>query len=198
MVLETLEELGLTENTMIIWSLDHGDSVGSYGGHFDKDAFMPEVMVRIPMVIRYPVVIPAEQVCDKLVSNIDLAPTILDAAGTFFDKDIDGRSLLPLCTQQDIEWRNDLMCETHGHYINHLGRLVVTDRYKYIWNEGDLDELYDLKEDPFELKNLIHNKSHIDVLGDMKKRLAKWRQKTGDIVTKDMIKGKWLRIPKNR
>ena len=198
MVLDTLEEVGLTEDTMIIWSLDHGDSVGSYGGHFDKDAFMPEVMVHVPMAIRYPDVIPAGQVCDKLVSNIDLAPTILDAAGTSFNEAIDGQSLLPLCRQQDLEWREDLMCETHGHYINHLGRLVVTDRYKYVWNDGDMDELYDLKEDPFELKNLISSTEYANVLKDMKTRLAKWRQKTGDIVTKDMIKGKWLRIPKNK
>jgi arylsulfatase A-like enzyme len=198
LVLDTLEEVGLRENTMVIWSLDHGDAVGCHGGHFDKDSYMPEEMVRIPMIIRFPNVIQEGLVNNKLVSNIDLAPTILDAAGISFNEAIDGQSLLPLCRQEAVEWREDLMSETHGHYIKHLGRLVVTDRYKYIWNDSDMDELYDLKEDPFELKNLINNNEYRDVLTDMRTRLANWRQKTGDLVTRDMIKGKWLRLPKNK
>ena len=198
MVLDTLDDVGLTDDTMIIWSTDHGDSVGCHGGHFDKDCYMPEEMVRIPMVIRYPGEIPSGQVCDRLVSNLDLAPTILNAAGVSFRDPVDGKSLLPLSSMQESDWREDLMCETHGHYINHLGRLIVTDRYKYVWNDNDMDELYDLKQDPFELKNLINNKQYSDVLMDMKIRLAKWRQKTSDIVTRDMIKGKWLKLPKNK
>ena len=196
-ILDTLDELGLADNTMIFWSTDHGDSVGCHGGHFDKDAFMPEEMVCIPMAIRYPDVIPAGQISNKLVSNIDLAPTFLDAAGISFNDPVDGQSLLPLCTQQDIEWREDLMCETHGHYIVHAGRLIVTDRYKYVWNDDDMDELYDLKKDPFELKNLINNNEQTDLIINMKTRLEKWRQKTGDKITKNMIKGKKLKIPKN-
>jgi hypothetical protein len=107
-------------------------------------------------------------------------------------------SLLPLCTQQETNWREDIMCETHGHYIQHLGRAIITDKYKYIWNDGDMDELYNLKDDHFELNNLIKDNDYANVLGDMKTRLAQWRRKTGDIVTKAMIKGKWLRIPKNK
>ncbi len=197
MILNTLEELGLVDNTIIIWSTDHGDAVGCHGGRFDKDAYMPEEMVRIPMAISCPDVIPAGQTCDKLVSNLDLAPTFLDAAGTSFNDHIDGRSLLPLCTQKDVQWREDLMCETHGHWIIHVGRLIVTDRYKYIWNEEDMDELYDLKEDPFELKNLINNNEYTDLLTNMKTRLKKWRLKTGDKVSKNMIRGKKLKIPQN-
>lgn len=86
------------------------------------------------------------------------------------------------------------MCQTYGHFTSHLGRLVVTDRYKYIWNDGDMNELYNLKDDPFELYNLINNSEYNEVIADMKTRLAKWRQKTGDFVTKDMIKGKRLKI----
>ena len=195
MVLNALEELGLKDNTIIIWASDHGDAVGCHGGHFDKGSYMPQEMVRIPMVIRYPDYIPTGEKCDKLVSNLDLASTFLDAAGISFIDSLDGQSLLPLCSQKDIPWRDDLMCETHGHWtINHVGRLVVTDRYKYIWNDEDMDELYDLKKDPFELKNLIHNKEFKDILADMKARLNNWRQKTGDNIRKSMIKGKKLRI----
>ena len=192
-VLNTLEELGLSDNTIIIWASDHGDSVGCHGGQFDKDCYMPQEMVRILMAISYPDFVPTNKTCNKLVSNLDLGPTFLDAAGISFNDPIDGQSLLPIITQKDVQWRNDLMCETHGHWNNHVGRLVVTNRYKYIWNEDDIDELYDLEKDPFELNNLINNKDYKDILVDMKARLKNWRQKTGDKVIKSMIKGKKLR-----
>ena len=86
------------------------------------------------------------------------------------------------------------MVQTHGHVISHLGRLVVTDRYKYVWNEGDTDELYDLHDDPFELENLINIKKYSDVLFDMKNRLKKVRENSGDFVEREMIKGRRLRI----
>ena len=194
MVLKTLEELGLIENTIIIWASDHGDAVGCHGGHFDKGSFMPQEMVRIPMIISYPDDIPMGEECDKLVSNLDLASTFLDAAGIPFNDSLDGQSLLALCSHEDIPWRDDLMCETHGHWtITHVGRMVVTSRYKYIWNDEDMDELYDLEKDPFELKNLVNNVDYEDILTDMKARLNIWRIKTGDNIRKSMVYGKRLR-----
>ena len=194
MILRALEEFGLVDNTIIIWSTDHGDAVGCHGGHFDKDAYMPLEMMRIPMIIKYPDLIPKNGKCDKLVSNIDLAPTFLDAAEISFNEQIDGNSLIPLCTQKHFQWREDLMCETHGHWNTHVGRMIVTDRYKYVWNENDMDEFYDLKTDPFEIKNLINNKEYTDLIVNMKSRLESWRLKTGDKVTKTKIKGKKLKL----
>ena len=196
MILETLEELGLTQNTFVVWVSDHGDSVSCHGGHFDKNAYMPEEIVRILFAVRYPDKISAGQVCNKLVSNIDLAPTILEIAGTNFRNSVHGKNLMSLCTQNKMDWREDLMCQTYGHFTTHLGRLIVTDRYKYIWNDGDMDELYDLEKDPFEMMNLIDNHDYSNIIKDMKKRLIKWRQKTGDLITRDMIKGKRLKFPK--
>jgi len=188
MILDTLEELGLADNTIVVWTADHGDAVACHGGHFDKAWYMPEEMVRIPMAIRFPDKFPAGQISEKLISNIDLAPTFLDVAGTSFNDPIDGTSLLPLFSQKSTDWREDLMCQTHGHPFSHLGRLVVTDGYKYVYNESDMDELYDLKEDPYELNNLIDDKDQAEVLADMKARLKNWREKTGDRVEKYMIK----------
>jgi arylsulfatase A-like enzyme len=195
MILEALDELGLVENTIIVWLSDHGDSVGCHGGHFDKNAYMPEEMMRILLAIKYPSEISAGQVCSELVSNIDIVPTILEVAGTKVKHSFHGTSLIPLSTKNINQWREDLMCQTYGHFTSHLGRLVVTDRYKYIWNDGDMDELYDLREDPFELTNLIQNHDCNDIIEDMKKRLTAWRQETGDNVRGDMIKGKRLKLP---
>ena len=180
LVLDTLDELGLAENTIVIWTTDHGDAVACHGGHFDKRSYMPEEMVRIPMAIRFPDRITPGQESNCLVSNLDIAPTILDAAGTSFKEKIHGSSLLPLCAGENETWRDDVMCETHGHGENHIGRLVITDRYKYVANQGQMDELYDLESDPYEMENLIDDPAHRDILSDLKARLSEWQHRTGD------------------
>ena len=182
-ILDTLDQLGLADNTLVIWTTDHGDALACHGGHFDKRSYMPEEMVRVPMAVRFGGRIPAGQKSDALVSNLDVAPTMLDAAGLAFENETDGESLLPLCAGGRDDWREDLMCETYGHGQDHVGRLVVTDRYKYVANRGDMDELYDLKDDPFEMTNLIGDSAHADVLADMRARLARWQQKTHDTET---------------
>jgi len=189
MILDTLDELGMANNTLVIWMTDHGDALACHGGHFDKGSYMPEEMVRIPMVIRWPGQIAPGQESDRLVSNLDLVPSILDVAGLSFHDEVDGASLIPLCTGQTSEWRADLMCETYGHRIDHIGRLVVTDRFKYIANMNQMDELYDLEKDPYELVNLIDDPAQGDVLSNMKARLWDWQRKTHDSTFATMVTG---------
>ena len=193
LVIDKLDELNLSDNTMCILSSDHGDSVASHGGHFDKDAFMPEEMIKIPFIMRYPGIIPEGIKNDKLVSNLDLAPTILDAAETHFDESIDGRSILPLFREESPAWRTHLMTQTHGHYTTHLGRALITDQYKYIYNENDMDELYDLKNDTFEMNNLINNENYSEILKTMKTKLQAERTRVHDDITKRMIIGRRLK-----
>ena len=111
---------------------------------------------------------------------MDLAPTILDAAGTAFQNRVHGTSLFPLCAGESIDWRDDLMCETHGHMEHHIGRLIVTDRFKYVANQGQMDELYDLCDDPYEMTNLIGDPAYREVLTDLKVRLSIWQKETHD------------------
>ncbi|MBD3254126.1 MAG: sulfatase-like hydrolase/transferase [Candidatus Lokiarchaeota archaeon] len=189
LVLDALDQLGLSDNTFVIWLSDHGDGVACHGGHFNKDAYMPEELVRIPMAMRYPPKVSAGQKCERLVSNLDIPSTFLDIAGTNFDGETHSRSLLPLCFEgSQTGWKNDLMVETHGTFHLHVGRMVVTTQYKYIWNDEDLDELYDLKDDPYELNNLIKNPDYYEILEDMKKRLIEWRKHTKDNLTKKALK----------
>lgn len=170
-VLDKIKELGFEKDTLIIWTADHGDALGCHGGHFDKNCYMPEEVMRIPMVIKYPPVIPAGTVTDALVSNIDLAPTIADAAGTAFTGKIDGRSLLELFKNEKTSWREIVLAETNGHLTPWMGRMAVDQRYKYIYNKGDTDELYDLEEDPWELNNLIDDQNYEMVVQGLKKAL---------------------------
>lgn len=180
LIVQAIDDLGFGNDTLVIWTTDHGDAVACHGGHFDKRSYMPEEMVRIPWAMRFPGRIPAGQISGRLISNIDLAPTILEAAGLSFEEPVDGRSLLPLASGEASDWREDLMSETHGHGEDHIGRLLVTDRFKYVANAGQIDELYDLANDPFEMRNLIHDTKFAGVADDMRKRLAAWQEKTGD------------------
>jgi len=192
-LLNTLEELGLSQNSIVIWSADHGDALGCHGGHFDKDAYMPQEILRIPLAIRWPEIIPAGVKSNKFVSNLDFSPTFLDIAGKRFSAPIDGVSLCDLFKNQDKKWREEQFCETHGHFTPIVGRVIIGKRYKYIYNEGYLDELYDLKEDPFELNNLINYKNYQDIQKEMRLKLKNWRKKTGDEVNSNMIRGKRLK-----
>jgi len=180
MILDTLEELGMADNTLVIWTTDHGDAIACHGGHFDKDSYLPEEMVRIPCAMRLPGRIAAGQVSESLVGSIDFGPTMLNAAKAAYTEQVDGDSLLPLAEGMADTWRQEIVCETHGHCVKHVGRAVITDRYKYIANGPQLDELYDLKEDPYELTNLVTSPEHAAILVDLQERLRQWQETTGD------------------
>jgi len=182
MILDALDELGLTENTLVVWTTDHGDGVASHGGHWDKSAYPSEEVLRVPLAIRYPGHIEAGQVSEQLVGNIDLAPTLLDAAGTAFGDKAHGTTLMRVCAGETEGWRDDLMLESNGYVQqNYLGRILITDHFKYVSNRGDTDELYDYRKDPYEMANLVHDDACAEVVDEMKARLARWRQQTEDV-----------------
>jgi arylsulfatase A-like enzyme len=187
LILNKLEELGLAENTVVIWALDHGDGVACHGGHFDKSSYMPEEMVRTFLGIRYPGKIQPGQELPHLVNHVDIPPTILDIAGVQFNNRVDGTSILPICTDPGSEWRDDLLVETFGHGWGDedLGKMIVTGRYKFIANEGQMNELYDLEEDPYELDNLVDQPEYEGIQRDLVERLRRWMEETKDPASLD-------------
>lgn len=158
MIVDKIKSLGLEEDTLIIWSTDHGDAIACQGGHFDKDSHMAQEVMRIPMAMKWKGVIEPEQISKELVFTCDIPVTILDAAGTAFVQPVDGKSLLELAVsgRKKSEWRSSLMCETYGHGYGCtiIGRMVTDGRWKYVCTENDKDELYDLEQDPYEMRNL--------------------------------------------
>jgi arylsulfatase A-like enzyme len=188
-ILKALDDLGLADNTLVIWTTDHGDALACHGGHFDKRSYMSEELLHVPLAMRWPGRIAPGQTRQELAGTIDLAPTMLDAAQTDFDSEVDGQSLLALAADggsgsgsgnQSGAWRDSILCETHGHFEQHLGRSVVTQRFKYTAHREDMDELYDLETDPYEMKNLVHCPEHRDVLAEMKERLRQLLKATRD------------------
>jgi arylsulfatase A-like enzyme len=179
-LLDRLREMGRQEDTAVLFSTDHGDMTGSHGGIMDKGPFMYEETYHIPQIARVPWLTTAGTVCDAFVSNMDLATTALDIAGLPIPGTHEGRSLVPLFQDPQGEWRDDLMCEFHGHRFLYTQRLVRWDHYKYIYNAPDLDELYDLASDPHELVNRIDDPAYSSIAGEGRRRLLQWIQDTDD------------------
>ena len=171
-VLQTLEELGLAENSLVIWCADHGDAVASHGGLWDKASTFIEEVARIPFAIRWPNGIEAGRRVEHLVSNMDTTATMLAAAGVSIPHEMDSRSLRPLCLEhEDASWPDHLICEHHGHGDNLTQRIIIHDRYKYVAALFDMDELYDLESDPYEMVNLINVPEYADVRDNLRGRL---------------------------
>ena len=181
MILDKLHELGLDKNTLIIWTTDHGDGLACHGGHFDKGSYMCEEVLRIPFAMKWEGVIPAGQVRNEFISTIDFPVTLLDAAGLEYTKNkVHGQSLL--VTGKDTSWREDLMSETQGHGYGEdvMARVIRYKNWKYVITKNDVEELYDLEKDVFELHNLAKDEQYDEVMKDMRARLAKWQEKTED------------------
>lgn len=184
MIVDKIKELGLDENTLIIWSTDHGDAIACQGGHFDKDSHMAQEVMRVPLAMNWKHVIPAGQTKSELVFTCDIPATIMDAANVTFEKPIDGESLLPLAKGEPAKWRSSLMCETYGHGygVTIIGRMVTDGRYKYVCTEDGLDELYDLEKDPYEQTNLAVLSEYDALKSKMREMLEENQKMTKDPV----------------
>ncbi len=157
-ILDKLDEMGVAEDTVVVFAGDNGFFLGELG-LFDK-RFAYEPSIRIPLVARYPRGVEADQVIDKLVLNIDLCPTVLDYAGVGSLDGMHGESWRPLVEGRPVpNWRRWSLYEyfrEHGYVHWPTSQALRTEQWKYIRypEGGNEDELYDLESDPGELNNL--------------------------------------------
>lgn len=158
---------------MVIWCADHGDTLASHGGLWDKASTYIEEVARVPMAIRWPAKFRGGTRTQQIVSNMDVTATILEAGGIKVPHYMDSRSLLALCRNpQDPNWPQYSIAEHHGHGDYITQRIIVGKRYKYVAALFDGDELYDLREDPFEQNNLVDSIKHRDVRDGLRKRIV--------------------------
>jgi arylsulfatase A-like enzyme len=178
-LLAALEELGVGDDTAVFYTSDHGGMVGAHG-LCDKGPYLYDEEVRIPLIARVPGT-GAGVRSDAVVYNMDLMPTILDIAGADIPGDLDAASLMPLLRgERNVVREPVAYVEFHGHQGPYSQRLVRTDSVKYVFNAPDTDELYDLREDPGEMRNLIGDPSCASVLGEMRHVLLRHIIDTGD------------------
>lgn len=181
-LLDALDETGLADETAVIFTTDHGDTTGCHGGLFDKGSFMYEETYHIPLLARVPGLTTAGSRCGALVSNMDIASTILDLAGLDVPAHHEGESFVPLLRDPAADWRDDLMCEFFGLRIAYYQRMLRWRHYKYVYNAADWDELYDLDADPYEMTNRIDDPAMRDVADECRQRLLRNVRESGDVV----------------
>lgn len=180
-LLRALKRSGQLDNTVIVFTGDNGYLLGEHG-QFDNKRFAYEESIRVPFLIRYPKLVAPGTRPDALALNIDVAPTLVELAGAEPLERVDGRSLLPLFGGRATGWRESFLAE---YFLEKVAprapawQAVRTPRWKYIHYpelEG-MDELYDLKADPSEMRNLIADPASQPALGDMKAELERLKQR---------------------
>jgi arylsulfatase A-like enzyme len=181
-VLDYLDDAGLAENTIVVYTSDQGFFLGDHG-LYDK-RFMYEESLRMPLLIRYPKAIKAAGVSEDMVLNLDFSATFLDFAGTGIPADIQGESFKDIALGQIPDnWRNAMFYkfyETGLGVPRHQG--IRTDRFKLIRFESDtIDwELYDLKKDPNELNNLYNDSEYASTIDGLKKKMTALQERYKD------------------
>ncbi len=178
-VLDYLEKSGLAENTTIIFTSDHGTTLGAHGSQ-DKGLNVYDEVYRIPLIIAGPQVKKPGSVVNSFISNLDLTPTFVELAGAKVPDSYDGHSLIPYIngkTKHVI--RKEIIGEGFGHQIPYPQRFIRDKRFKYIFNAVDHDEFYDLERDPHEQNNIIES---IDpkILKRYRQKLLDWVKETND------------------
>lgn len=180
-VLDYLDEHGLTDNTIVVYTSDQGFYLGEHGW-YDK-RFMYEESLKMPLVMRYPNKIEPGQTRDEIVLNLDFAPTLLDYAGVAIPHDFQGKSLSQLVGENPAEdWRQSMYYHyyeyPHGWHSVKRHEGVRTDRFKLIHYYNDIDawELYDLQEDPDEVNNRIDDPKMEGKIVELKQELAKLKE----------------------
>jgi N-acetylglucosamine-6-sulfatase len=173
-VLDLLRDKGLLDSTLVIFMGDNGFLFGEHGLIDKRNAY--EESIRVPLVMQCPDLFKGGRVVNQMVANLDIAPTILEAAGLVAPNNLDGKSFLPLAQGNDVPWRDTLLYEYYWERNfpqTPAMHALRTDQYKYIHYYGlwDTDELYDLENDPKETKNLVRDSDHQQIVNKLNGQL---------------------------
>ena len=178
-IFEALKDSEQLDNTIIVFASDNGYFYGEHGLSVERRLAYEE-SIRMPLLVRYPKAIKPGTVRDELVLNIDLAPTLLELAGVTVPTTMQGHSLVPLLKDAQSSWRNSFLIEYYSDKVfprvSQMGyKAIRNTQWKYIHylELPGMDELYDLKSDPYELKNLIDDPASAKALTELKKEMER-------------------------
>ena len=187
-LLLSLETHGYRDDTVVIFTSDHGDGNGAH--QWNQKQILYNELIHIPLIMVDPTVESAVQPTERIESHLvntglDLLPTFCDYAGATVPDGLMGTSLRPLATQQTVDtWRDHVVIETqlgsHSHPSGTIGFSVIDSQFKYtIYNRGqDREMLVDLRNDPGEMHNLVRDPDHQDKLEQHRQWLSQWAQMT--------------------
>ncbi len=202
--LSRLEGLGLNDDTIVIFTSDHGDYMGDHR-MIRKGPHVYEALAHVPLMIRWGDRLPARSV-DGFAANVDIFPTLCALCGIEQPEDVQGIDLSPMLRGDQETCRDAVFLEhgnpgkplqpedltadeasrlreSSGHHLcpeilRGRTKAVRTERWKYIYNAGDIDELYDLANDPDELYNLAQDEAYGSIVEDHRQRLLEWEVET--------------------
>lgn len=172
-ILAALEECGLAEDTLVVFTSDHGDMLGAHG-LYDKGPFMYDDIYRVPLMMRWPGVGQPGR-SDALVYNMDMAATMWDLVGAEPSPGGSSRSLLPVLTGERADLgRETIVCEFWRQWDFYPQALVHSGTDKFVFNFGGIDEYYDLEMDPHELTNRIKEPDLQPRINTLREQLHRW------------------------
>ncbi len=174
-VFKALRDTNQWDNTIIVFTSDHGDMVGAHGMIYKLTACGYEELFHVPAIIRIPGTTKPGSRTDALASNIDLLPTLLEASHVTPPDGIDGRSLVPVLKGEARDHRKIVFASSADREF-----ICCDGRHKFVLNrvDDDLDELYDLQTDPGEMNNLAHVPEHKTLAARMTREILSWLRDT--------------------
>ena len=185
-LITSLKEKGIYDDTMIIFSADHGDNQGCHGGLENKSYSMYDDTTKIPMFIK-----PAKGNYngyhqDSFVGTCDIYATILKEAGYNPTDEFgygDGRPLNDFINNKDLAWSDEIVTEGMGAFsVITTQRMFRKGKYKYVFNGAGTDQFFDMEADPLELNNLLNKEEYSQILLSVKNSLADWMDRNNDII----------------
>jgi arylsulfatase A-like enzyme len=184
-ILAALENSGRAKDTVVLYTSDHGEMMGSHSMRVKSKLY--EEAVAVPLVVAPPGC-PARVDTRHLVNTLDVLPTLLDYAGIAAPGSLEGHSLRPLVEQKSVEWRDHVVSEANTYF---QARMVRTDRYKYILFDGAApnEQFFDMVQDPGELRNRIGNPELQTEVSRHRALLKSWMAKTNDAFSEPPKRG---------
>ncbi len=177
-ILSTLRELGLEDNTIVLYTSDHGEMLGDKG-LWQKMTFY-EPAAGVPLLFRAPGVTPANARCAAPVSLVQVAATLLELCGVSAHTGLDGSSFARLLHEPGSETTGTVFAEMRLK-TRSPGAMIRQDRYKYCYYVDDLDELFDLETDPAEMKNLAALPAFREKRDEIKEKLFAWHSPESEV-----------------
>ena len=176
LIVDKLKKLGIYEDTIIIYSADHGDCLGAHK-LIEKGAFTFDEIYRIPMIVKGL----GNKDNDSFVYLQEIMPTLLDIAGTKPPKPVDGESLLPLMYgTKESNNRTEVFGEFHNHFYVSRQRMVRDNKYQFTFNENEKGELYDFINDPYQLNNVCYDEKYTDIKREYIEKLSRHLKESND------------------
>ncbi|MFD0678629.1 MULTISPECIES: sulfatase-like hydrolase/transferase [unclassified Paenibacillus] len=202
---EEMRRMGVLENTLIVFTSDHGEYLGDH--HMIEKELFYEQAVHVPLILKLPGTIPQNRAISEFAEAVDLLPTLLELAGIPLPNAVQGTSLLPLVNGTARDWKREVFAEWDFQYYHcrkQLGlaphqckaTMIRDDNWKYVHYSNQPCELYDLTADPDEFCNLAEQPQYKERIEAMRSRILNWRLRTEDPVPEvDLTFASYLRDP---